>query len=183
MSKQIIFNKLDGCVLQWQDTTQLNYAEPHSSSAMLAVTDAQWDSQHASENWYLVDGKLLPNQPKILIVEKLKKLKLAEITLQFAIAMQQIVGDTPDYEISSWNKQEAEARAFSNAATTSNPTPLIDNLAAARGIPKALLASKIISKADLFSSYSGQLIGKRQGLEDSIDAATSKTALAAITWN
>ena len=27
-----------------------------------------------------------------------------------------------------------------------------------------------------------QLIGKRQGLEDSVEAATSKTALAAIVW-
>ena len=63
-----------------------------------------------------------------------------------------------------------------------SPTPLIDALSATRGVPKVTLAARIIAKADLFAGISGQLIGKRQGLEDSIEAATSKTALASIIW-
>lgn len=120
-----------------------------------------------------------PNPPTLA---ELKTAKKAEITQAFNLDMSAVVGDTPAHEISSWSKQEAEARSFANAATTLNPMPLIDNLASARGIQKTLLAGKIIQKADLYSSYSGQLIGKRQGLEDAIDAATTKAAVAAISW-
>lgn len=133
--------------------------------------------------WVYESGEVLKNPFPAPTLSELKLAKKAEVTLAFNATMSQIVGDTPAHEISSWGKQEAEARAFANAATSLNPTPLIDSLASARGIPKTLLARKIIQKADLFSSYSGQLIGKRQGLEDAIDAATSKTALAAITWD
>lgn len=127
----------------------------------------------------LVLNPIVPPPPTL---SALKLAKKSEVTQAFNASMSQIVGDTPAHEISSWGKQEAEARAFADAATTNNPTPLIDNLAAARGVSKGLLAGKIIQKADLYSSYSGQLIGKRQGLEDAIDAATSKTAVAAIGW-
>lgn len=74
----------------------------------------------------------------------------------------------PSSEVLSWPKQEAEARAFT--ADAEAVTPLLDSLAAARGISKAELASRIIAKADLFAQLSGAIIGKRQGLEDQIDA-------------
>lgn len=132
--------------------------------------------------WQLENGNVVKKPFPAPTLSALKLAKKAEITHAFNLSMSQVVGDTPNHEISSWGKQEDEARSFVNAATALNPTPLIDNLATARGIPKALLAGKIIQKADLYSSYSGQLIGKRQGLEDAIDAATSKTAVAAISW-
>ena len=120
-----------------------------------------------------------PNPPTLA---ELKTAKKAEITSGFEQTIQQITAGYPASEIASWSKQEAEARSFSNAATTLNPTPLIDALANTRGVPKAALSARIIAKADLFAGISGQLIGKRQGLEDSVEAATSKTALAAIAW-
>lgn len=145
------------------------------------LTDAQFLKRFDYE---LVDNALVLNPivPPAPTLNALKLSKKVEITRAFNLDMSQIVGDTPAHEISSWVKQESEARSFADAATTLKPTPLIDNLAAARGISKGLLAGKIIQKADLYSSYSGQLIGKRQGLEDAIDSATSKTALAAIVW-
>lgn len=142
----------------------------------LAMARNSGDTLDVVNNRVVVVAKLPQN------LAELKLAKKAQITLAFNLTMSQIVGDTPAHEVSSWGKQEMEARAFSNAATALNPTPLIDNLATSRGIPKALLARKIVAKADQFASYSGQLIGKRQGLEDAVDAATSKTALAAITW-
>lgn len=132
--------------------------------------------------WVYENGEVLKKPFPAPTLSELKIAKKADITQAFNLTMQQIVGNTPAYEISSWVKQEMEARAFLNPPTSTNPTPLIDNLATSRGIPKVLLASKIVAKADLFASYSGQLIGKRQGLEDAIDAAASKTALAAIAW-
>ena len=118
-----------------------------------------------------------PNPPTLA---ELKTAKKAEITQSFNATMQQVVGGTPSYEINSWSEQKAEALAFS--ANALSVTQLIDSMATARGVPKATLAARIIAKADFFAGISGQLIGKRQGLEDSVEAATSKTALAAIVW-
>ena len=115
-----------------------------------------------------------------LTLSDLKTAKKAEISANFEQTIQQITAGYPPNEIASWSKQEQEARAFTAVALA--PTPLIDALANTRGVPKDTLAARIIAKADLFAGISGQLIGKRQGLEDSIEAATSKTALAAIAW-
>ena len=125
-------------------------------------------------------GEVFSESPPAPTLADLKQAKKAEIIGNFEQAMQQIISGYPSDEISSWDKQEAEARAFSgNPAAV---TPLIDALCGARGVTKADLVSRIIAKANLFATVSGQLIGKRQGLEDQIDAVTSKTALAAIAW-
>lgn len=135
-------------------------------------------------DYELVAKKLVLN-PIVAPAPTLAALKLAkksEITQAFNASMSQVVGDTPSYVISSWGKQEAQARSFVNPATTLVPTLLIDNMASERGIQKPLLAGKIIQKADLYETYCGQLIGKYQRLEDAIDAASTKAAVAAISW-
>lgn len=63
----------------------------------------------------------------------------------------------PPMEMSSWAKQEKEAREGGGLFTQS--------LANERGIPLSLLCEKIISKADSFATVSGRLIGLRQQLE------------------
>jgi len=130
----------------------------------------------------VIDVDWSRNKPPPTTAE-LKQEKRLEINTAFEQSMQQIVGSYPSNEVSSWAKQEAEARAYeaSNAA----PTPLIDALAATRGVAKVDLVSRIIGKADLFATVSGQLIGHRQGLEDTLDAlpetATAED-IAAISW-
>lgn len=118
--------------------------------------------------------------PAQATLSELKVAKKYEMARYFTQSMQQITSGYPADEIASWGKQETEARAFSANATAL--TPLVDALSAARGVAKAELVTRIITKADLFATVSGQLIGKRQGLEDSIDSVTTKTALAAIVW-
>jgi hypothetical protein len=138
-----------------------------------------------------IDDKLTPiskmaadliiNPPKSM--SELKQLKRLEINTAFEQEMQQITGGYPASETSSWAKQETEARAY--VANNTAPTPLIDALSISRGIDKAELVSRIIAKADLFATLSGQLIGKRQALEDAVnalpDTATAED-IAAITW-
>ena len=106
------------------------------------------------------------------------------INVEFEKTMRQITAGVPLNEISSWSKQESEARAYlgNNGAAT----PLIDALAQARLVPKAELVDRIIVKADQFAAFSGQLIGKRQGLEDSLDALDENATaedIAAIVWS
>ena len=126
-----------------------------------------------------IDGDWSRTQPAPT-TSALTALKRNEISDAFSNAMQVITTGVPVDEMSSWSKQEAEARAFT--ANASAVTFLIDALATARGIDKALLITKIIIKADAFAAVSGQLIGKRQGLEDALDAAESDAEIAAVVW-
>jgi len=95
-------------------------------------------------------------------------MKLASINASCESEIAAISAGYPASEVLSWPKQEAEARAYT--ADNQAVTPLLDSLAAARGISKAELASRVIAKADLFAQVSGAIIGKRQVLEDQIDA-------------
>lgn len=134
--------------------------------------------------WKLVDDEVvkLPfAEPTVLeLINAQKQL----INADFETAMQQVTTGYPSNEISSWSKQESEARAY--LADAEATTPLIDALAQSRLISKAELVERIIAKANLFAGVSGNLIGKRQGLEDQLDAldenATSED-IAAIVWS
>lgn len=84
----------------------------------------------------------------------------------------------PVDEVTSWAKQEGEARAY--VADPSASTPLLAAIAAARGVPLPLLAARVIEKADLFAIYSGQFIGQRQNAEDRIDACRTTDEVDAL---
>ena len=115
-----------------------------------------------------------------LTLPELKVAKKAQINGAFEQTMSMITSGYPQDEIASWGKQEQEARAF--VADAESDTPLIGALSTVRGVEKADLVGRIIYKADAFAQISGQLIGKRQALEDAIDAAETAEVLEAISW-
>ena len=84
----------------------------------------------------------------------------------------------PDDERLTFDKQEAEARAW--LADSSASTPFVDALAAGRQMEKAELVSRIIAKADAFALASGSLTGQRQRYEDLLDAAETAEEVEAI---
>lgn len=133
--------------------------------------------------WSLVGSDVIKLPFPSPSIAELKQNKRLEINGAFEQSMQQITNGYPSNEVSSWAKQETEARAFT--ADNSAATPLIDALSSARGVAKAELVSRIIAKADLFATVSGQLIGKRQALEDALDSlpetATAED-VAGIGW-
>jgi len=121
--------------------------------------------------------------PPPLTVAELKANKLAEISARCESEIAAIKSGYPDGEVLSWPKQETEARAYTADANAA--TPLLDALALARGITKADLASRVILKADMFAQISGAIIGKRQALEDQINALPANATAAdldAIQW-
>ena len=123
-------------------------------------------------------GKFILNKTKALLEKK--TLKLQEIITNFEQSLGQLANSYPQLERESWPQQEKEARAYLADPTAS--TPLLDALSAARGITKDTLAQKIVVKADQYTQAAGALIGKRQALEDAIDAATTITEVEAIKW-
>lgn len=108
---------------------------------------------------------------------------LAAINAACEKAIAAIQASYPASEVLSWPKQEAEARSY--VADPGAATPLLDALSEARGIDKAELARRVILKADAFAQYSGTVIGKRQELEDALNALPADATveqIALITW-
>jgi hypothetical protein len=94
---------------------------------------------------------------------------LTAINQRFVELMASVREGVPDDEVLSWSKQEAEARAGGG--------PLTIALSSLRGVPLEFLLSKIIEKADTYATYSGQVIGMRQALEDRVDSGELD-----VTW-
>ncbi len=111
-------------------------------------------------------------------VEELKITKLSEINVKYDAAASSLVATYPQTELLTFDKQESEARAW--LADSSVQTPLIDALAAGRGMDKAELVSRIITKADAFAVATGYLTGQRQKYEDELDAAATAEEVEAI---
>lgn len=88
---------------------------------------------------------------------------LNKLNSDFESRILQLTSSTPQSEISTWTKQESEARAYlldNNAFT-----PFIDAICDARGVEKDYLVSKIIEKSDAYAIAVGELTGLRQKQE------------------
>jgi len=113
-----------------------------------------------------------------------KSLKLAEINIQAQKELSSFTATYPEGEVSTFDKQESEAKAF--IADNTADTPLLDALATNREIDKAELATRIVTKATAFSAASGAIIGKRQKLEDRLNKLSedvnSTEDIAEIAW-
>lgn len=118
-------------------------------------------------------------------IKDLKTLKILEINRECDVEIGVIRNSYPETEVLSWPKQEAEAMAMlldSNAHT-----PLLDAIALDRGIDRLALAGKVIEKSDAYAFFAGAAFGKRQRLEDQINAIAEDdpeavAKLEAIVW-
>lgn len=112
-----------------------------------------------------------PYVPPVPTLEQTKAAKLSEINKAADAAIATLTAAYPDRELATFDKQEAEARAYTADATAS--TPLLSALAQARGIPLPDLVGRVLAKADAFAVASGSIIGQRQALEDRLDACAT----------
>ena len=96
----------------------------------------------------------------------------------FAFAMAQLTAGYPEAEISSWERQRAEAVAWGDDPSVL--TPWIDVAAQTRDIPRAEFLARTLDKVNKFAFASAYLIGMRQGIEDAIAQAQTPGAVAAI---
>lgn len=166
MSKHILFDAISG-ILSARYDSKINTEIPAKA---IAVDDELFFKTINEEDgiWSLVNSEIVKLPFPALAIPEQILARLENINAHCETAIAQISAGYPSSEVLSWPKQETEARAW--LADNSVATPLIEALAAARGVVKADLVSRIIEKADLFAQVSGQLIGKRQGLEDQLTA-------------
>ena len=122
-----------------------------------------------------------PYVPPVPTLEQTKAAKLSEINKAADAAIATHTATYPDREISTFDKQESEARAYAVDSTAS--TPLLSALAQARGVPPDELVRRVLAKADAFAMASGSIIGQRQALEDRLDACTTMEEVQGITVN
>lgn len=104
----------------------------------------------------------------VLKNKTLRKRKMATINADFENAMLAVRSEYTESEIMSWAKQESEARKWLRDNTS--VTPLIDLIADARGLDKSNLINKIVLKADQYAYATGVAVGRRQQLEDQVNA-------------
>lgn len=122
-----------------------------------------------------------PYVPPVPTLEEVKAAKLSEINAAADRAIATLTATYPDREISTFDKQEAEARAYAADPTAS--TPLLSALAQARGISLPDLVERVLAKADVFAVASGSIIGQRQALEDRLDVCTTVEEVQSIAVN
>ena len=82
----------------------------------------------------------------------------AQALTEYEAAIEAMIGRVPHTELSSWAKQEAEARNLDK------PTPMIDQLVISRGLGETReeLAAKIIANADAYAIGYAQVLGEYQ---------------------
>lgn len=84
----------------------------------------------------------------------------------------------PDFELATWPLQSTEAQAW--AADKSAATPILDGIAAARGLDKDKLKAAALKKSLAYSALSAIVAGQRQAIQDQIEAAKTKSTLDKI---
>ena len=112
-----------------------------------------------------------------------KQNKLITELAYFNTKVDAIAPFTPSHEMTSWRKQEEQAKAwFDNNLVD---TPIIDSIMVTRGgvETKSEFVDLILTKAALYESAYGALLGKWQKLYKQIILATTKEELNAIVWS
>ena len=159
--------------------------EGESLKQTYAYSDGRqiWQTDIAPPSQYhrLEDGQwILPKdrQPHLLADAKAAKLHRLNDAAQAFIHDAAGLDNVPDFEFASWSIQAAEAKAW--AAEPSAPTPVLDQIAASRGIPAATLKAAALRKTLAYERLSAHIAGQRQALQSKIAAAKTQTALDAI---
>ncbi len=128
----------------------------HYNSFYIEVKETEFNFDSA------YDYKVENNQ--VVKTERIDKVySLSKINTNYENAVSQLTSSVPSSEISTWTKQENEARSW--LLDNNVNTPLIDAICASRGCEKSYLVTKIIEKADAYANAIGALVGDRQKQE------------------
>lgn len=88
------------------------------------------------------------------------------------------IDSVPDFEFASWSIQASEAKAWQ--LDKNAPTPVLDGIATARGIPADTLKAAALRKTLAYEQLAAYVAGQRQALQSKIEAAKTQAALDKI---
>lgn len=154
MIKNYILYNEDGTIKQFTRCDEIEIEMYQSSYIELEEDSFEFDPSKT----YKVENKRVVSYDR-----EDKSYLLTKLNTEFEDSVAQLTSSTPQSEISTWIKQESEAREW--LKDNSAVTPLIDAICTNRGVEKDYLVSKIIEKSDAYAVALGELTGLRQKQE------------------
>lgn len=121
--------------------------------------------------WHISSDDLIKLKADELSQARSNKLTQINSHAQAYINQKAGLNDIPDFEVQTWTIQALEAKAWHEDNST--PTPTLETIAAARGVPVDILRQKAYKKAIKFEKLSAYVAGVRQRLTDLVDKAVS----------
>lgn len=109
-----------------------------------------------------------------------KILKVNELNAVAQSIINQAAGTDklPEFEIQSWVLQAAEAKTW--AQNPEIDTPILNQIAAARGVPADILKQAALRKTQAYEALTALVAGQRQALQTHIEQAKNLDDLNAI---
>lgn len=171
------FELLDGALAQLYPDTDFG-----SLPELTAEQYRQW-CQRGSQIAVYQNGKLTFRQPETDVAAQFQAAQ-AEWFAQLNRTAQNIVNQAADigklleFEVQSWALQAIEAKAWAQDKTVA--TPVLDKIAAARGVPADALKQAALRKTLQYEALTAFIAGQRQALQTRIEAAKTLEDLNAI---
>ena len=134
-----------------------------------------------SRDYILKNGEwVLPENHTEMILSAAKKQKLKDLndSAQAFIDTNSGANLVPDFEFASWSIQASEAKAW--RLDKNAPTPVLDGIATARGIPADTLKAAALRKTLAYEQLAAHVAGQRQALQSKIEAAKKQSDLDKI---
>lgn len=180
------YELIDGSLLHlYPHLCDMDDGELTPKPLLIALTDDAYKEYAVKSNGYtkFVDGKFVYTAPKTDPAVLLANAKADKLS-QLANAAQRYIDQAvqadivPDFELKSWAIQGQEAKAW--AADNAAPTPVLDQIAASRGVDAAKLKAAALRKTFAYEKLTAHIAGQRQALQSKIENAKTLAALEQI---
>lgn len=126
-------------------------------------------------NWEVPDNVLEQINRDKFVTNKAAKLQQLNAAAQAYIDRAAETDKVPDFEMQTWVLQAAESKAW--AADNAASTPVLDQIAASRGIDAAKLKEAALRKTLVYEALTAHIAGQRQALQSKIEAAKTQAEL------
>ena len=151
------------------------WCDPQSKILKIIGYRPSVDHYFNGNEWVVNSKEVELRQLQVLKNAKIAALKTAAQDMVNKISGANLI---PDFELSTWPLQSAEGQAW--AADKSAVTPILDGIAAARGIEASKLREAALRKSLEYSALAAHVAGQRQALQSKIEAAKTKDELDKI---
>jgi hypothetical protein len=146
----------------------------------IQITDEQWQECINNQGTrQFIDGVLVTYVAPVTLAQA-KDIKLAEVKVAYNTTVSALVGNTDEFELTSWSIQESEARAY--VASNTAITPLLSGIIIARGLGETVeqFANLIIANADAYRVAYANILGTYQAKQKAINVALTVSEVQSI---